>query len=548
MSTSVAMGLEAGTAVEGADAETQPVDALALKLSFLRGSEDRLAQPLPAGKDCLLSYFNNRWDATPSTSCGSRSPRTRASSEELGEPWLSEQGPRGGGWREEDLCDDVVPQKLERLLSEEAPASCCDADGRDEATEGPTSGSTCSRLTSTRSSGYCSLSSLIEHHPATASPQKKQSRGCLTGCLQWLSFGPRSGEQGKRLGSERLPEGSVEYDLNALERVGLLGCGSFGSVTLEKCRLTGQKFALKAVSKGLIVERGLHFFMKMEKAAMQRCNSPFIVRLAATFNQDQYMYFLLEAVLGGDLYAVYSRRFLTGSEQHARFYTACMVRALEHLHQQRIIYRDIKMENVVLDARGYGKLCDFGLAAVLSCEDGGKAYTVCGTPEYMAPEVAEGSSGYTRAADWWSLGVLIYEFMVGDTPFSVEDPSLVHMNVARGIEAAQLPVDGAWTRVVSGLLQVEPSERLPMTEWGVEGLEKQAWFVEANFDWQAHATCAMRAPYVPSIEGSEDLSNFSMSQQVPPPVVYYNEVNVFSGWDANFEERVGPRLCQDAGR
>jgi len=369
----------------------------------------------------------------------------------------------------------------------------------------------------------------------------KTARTSASGCFSWL-FGDlfKSRDNASRAHVWRRCDDKVEYELEQCEHVGMLGCGSFGSVSLVRCRITGQSLALKAISKGLIVRRQLERTLTSEKQAMCRCQSPFVVRLAATFNREQHVYFLLEAVMGGDLHTVYQRRFLFGSERHTCFYMACVVRALEHLHDQWIIYRDLKLENIVLDSRGYGKLCDFGLSAVLRPGHERCAFTVCGTPEYMAPEVFSGATGYTVAADWWSLGVLVYEMMVADTPFVAEDTCCIHKSVDRGIQAMGLPEHCAWAEVVHALCELEPCQRLPMQEGGIAKLQQKEWFCKQCFDWDAHSRQSLEAPYLPSISSPRDLSNFNAGEQRPPPEVPY--VDLGTGWDAEFEDAVGPRL------
>merc|ERR1740133_538220 len=148
-------------------------------------------------------------------------------------------------------------------------------------------------------------------------------------------------------------------------------------------RRTGRTYALKAVSKGYLAQLHMEHSVLNEKRILKMVETPFIVRLLATYNGKEHVYFLLEAALGGELFTTYERLRLYGREEHAKFYVACVTEALAHLHERSIIYRDLKPENLLLDARGYCKLTDFGLAKVSP----GVTYTLVGTPDYMAPEV-----------------------------------------------------------------------------------------------------------------------------------------------------------------
>jgi len=314
-----------------------------------------------------------------------------------------------------------------------------------------------------------------------------------------------------------------------------LGCGAFGAVTLVRCPASGEALALKAVSKGIIIEKRMQRAVMLEKAAMQRTCSPFVIRLVATFNSSEHLFFLMEAALGGDLCSVYVRYGFHGSERHARFYVACMLRALEHLHGQGVVYRDIKMENVVLDGSGYGKLCDFGMATCLSGPED-RAYTVCGTPGYMAPEVVEaGHTGYSYAADWWSLGVLLYELMTGTSPFAAPDAPQIHARVLAGIEVVSFPEGRLWPALVRGLCRRSPEERLPRQPDGTRLVEEHEWYgEEVGFDWRAHAAREMPAPHVPRVNGPIDLSNFCASWLDRPRDVPYEDPG--TGWEEGFED------------
>jgi len=359
----------------------------------------------------------------------------------------------------------------------------------------------------------------------TAAPEGGEDIICEPKSQMWST---------QALGGERM----VEYEFYNLERLGLLGCGSFGSVTLVKCHTTGQTLALKALSKGRLLRKKLEDKVMNEKLVMQQVNSPFVIKLAACFNRDQHLYFLMEAALGGDLRTVYGRNeAFYGSEPHARFYVACMATGLDHLHEQQILYRDLKLENVVLDARGYGKLCDFGLAAVQPSLT--RARTVCGTPEYMAPEVVT-TSGYTFAADWWSLGIVAYEMLKGRTPFRAQKMQDIFLKAKVGVDAIKFPLRSDWPELVRGLCKGDPAKRLPTLNGGIQNIRELAWFRKAGFDWEAHGRCRMEAPYIPTLTSPADMRNFDACEEdVPRDVPYLDPGN---GWDLDFEDAVGP-IC-----
>jgi len=336
----------------------------------------------------------------------------------------------------------------------------------------------------------------------------------------------------KRSEAERTPA-LIEYNREQLEPIGLLGNGGFGSVSLVKCHATGKTFALKTLSKGHIIQQVQDKSVMNEKGILRMTNSPFIIRLAATFNGEDHLHFLLEACMGGELFTVYQRKNLYGSEKHGRFYVACVLRAFEHLHTRQIIYRDLKPENLLLDNSGYCKLTDFGLAKFVI----GHTYTTCGTPDYFAPEMVMGL-GHTLAVDWWTLGILTYELLMADTPFSSEDAIYTFRKVQCGIEAVSFPGAASWPSLVRGLCKQEPSERLPMRKGGSRCIEEHEWFREGNFNWKALDARQMIAPYIPTVRSPQDLANFEADSLDAPPEVPYMDPG--TGWDRDFEDRVGP--------
>merc|ERR1719201_912750 len=182
-------------------------------------------------------------------------------------------------------------------------------------------------------------------------------------------------------------------------------------------------------------------------------DSPYIVKLYATYNWPQTVCFLLELLLGGELYATYTRENLWGSEVHAKYYGSVVLLGFEHLHTHRILYRDLKPENVVLNAKGIPKLIDMGLAKRVL----GKTYTTCGTPDYFAPEVITGA-GHNHAIDWWTLGIFIFEMLSGNPPFTAGAPMQIFKNVLRGVNRLTFPkkCQGAAGMLIKALLTKEP--------------------------------------------------------------------------------------------
>mmetsp|Transcript_34139 Transcript_34139/g.105989 ORF Transcript_34139/g.105989 Transcript_34139/m.105989 type:complete len:437 (+) Transcript_34139:1625-2935(+) len=320
-------------------------------------------------------------------------------------------------------------------------------------------------------------------------------------------------------------------DQRTLDRVGLLGVGAFGSVTLERDPQSGRLFALKTLSKGLIQQHELQESVQNEREIMTMIDSPFTIRLHGTFKDENYVYMLLEPLLGGDLH------FLIRSPETSvmlrrpiinRFLLACIVCGLEHLHERNIVFRDLKPENALLAANGYAKLCDFGFAKFVL----GRTMTLCGTPEYVAPEVIE-SVGYDRMVDWWALGVLTYEAICGDTPFSDsnDDPSpvVVFHRVMAGIDYVNFAChDDEAVAFIRALLQRVPGKRLGIG--GAVQVKRDPFFERIDFD--ALERQEAEAPYIPQLAADDDMSMFDSDGQDLPEFIEY--VPDGSNWDSDF--------------
>ena len=193
----------------------------------------------------------------------------------------------------------------------------------------------------------------------------------------------------------------------------ILGVGTFGKVWLVSHKRTGTPYALKQLSKREIIGHHQVEGVIREKNIMASLDHPFVVNLVATFQDDRFLHMLIELVQGGELFSVIHTETRDGIPNgNSRFYAACILESLAHLHHRSICYRDLKPENILIDQRGYCVLVDLGFAKIVV----DKTYTLCGTPEYLAPEIIL-SKGHDKGVDYWAFGVLIYEMLVGRSPF-----------------------------------------------------------------------------------------------------------------------------------
>lgn len=312
-----------------------------------------------------------------------------------------------------------------------------------------------------------------------------------------------------------------------LNKIGFLGSGAYGRVDLVEHVPTGKTYALKQMSKGFIVQSRLQESVLSEKTVQHMCDSPFVIKLFESYNGTANLYLLLEVALGGNLYETYNKKQLWGKNPCATFYVAGMTLAFEYLHGKKIVFRDLKPENVLLTEEGRVKLADMGLAKVLK----GRTYTVCGTPDYFAPEVLKGR-GHSFAVDWWGLGVMTYELMVGHTPFEAADPYDVYAKVLQGMRVVpfspMLKLLGVQD-FVTALCTESPSERLPMKKGGADNVKTHAWL--KNFDWGAMFGMTLAPPYVPVVTSQTDASNCGACVDLPPQRPYRDPM---TGWDEDF--------------
>ncbi|CAB1323785.1 unnamed protein product [Coregonus sp. 'balchen'] len=263
-------------------------------------------------------------------------------------------------------------------------------------------------------------------------------------------------------------EEDFQFSLVDFKCVAVLGRGHFGKVLLAEYESTGEMFAIKALKKGDIVSRDEVDSLMCEKRIFETVNSvrhPFLVNLFACFQTKEHVCFVMEYAAGGDLM------------MHIHtdvFYAACVVLGLQYLHDHKIVYRDLKLDNLLLDTEGYVKIADFGLW--MGYQD--RTSTFCGTPEFLAPEVLTETS-YTRAVDWWGLGVLIFEMLVGESPFPGDDEEEVFDSIVND--------EVRYPRFLS-------TEAISI--------------MRRSVDWDGLLAKKVRPEFIPTIKGREDVSNF----------------------------------------
>jgi serum/glucocorticoid-regulated kinase 2 len=196
-------------------------------------------------------------------------------------------------------------------------------------------------------------------------------------------------------------------------------------VVLAQKKDTGKYYAIKILKKAQIISENMFQKTLAEKTILQQNRHPFLVRLEYAFQTETKLYFVLEFMVGGELFN-HLRREIRFPEARAKFYAVCIVLGMGFLHDNNYIYRDLKLENVLLDEKGYAVLTDFGFAKVLAHDQ--KTRTFCGTPDYVAPEILT-ESGHDRMVDWWALGVLIFEMVCGQTPFFNQNREIMYQNI-----------------------------------------------------------------------------------------------------------------------
>ncbi|KAK7374090.1 hypothetical protein VNO80_07516 [Phaseolus coccineus] len=282
----------------------------------------------------------------------------------------------------------------------------------------------------------------------------------------------------------------------------VVGQGAFAKVYQVRKKGTSEIYAMKVMRKDKIMEKNHTEYMKAERDIWTKLEHPFVVQLRYSFQTKYRLYLVLDFVNGGHLFFQLYHQGLF-REDLARIYTAEIVSAVSHLHSNGIMHRDLKPENILLDADGHVMLTDFGLAKQF--EESTRSNSMCGTLEYMAPEIILGK-GHDKAADWWSVGVLLFEMLTGKPPFCGGSRDKIQNKIVK--DKIKLPafLSSEAHSLLKALLQKEATKRLGFGPRGVEEIKGHKWFKPIN--WRKLEVREIQPSFRPEVAGTHCVANF----------------------------------------
>jgi len=325
---------------------------------------------------------------------------------------------------------------------------------------------------------------------------------------------PATGEQ------QKTPPGDDGMKLEDLEILKTIGTGTFARVCL--CRIKNGKnavnprannnnnsssssnkyFALKILSMHDVIRLKQVDHVKNEKRILSEVSHPFLVDMVwSSRDANKFLYMLFPYVCGGELFS-YLRSAGRFSAPASMFYAAEIVSALDYLHSLSIVYRDLKPENLLLDRDGHLKITDFGFAKRIASD---RTWTLCGTPEYLAPEIIQ-SKGHNRAVDWWALGILIFEMLAGYPPFFDDNPFGIYEKILGGKIDWPRQIEPVVKDLIKKLLVQDRTKRMGAMKGGAEDVKRHRWF--KNIDWDEVLGRALKPPIIPNVGHDGDARNY----------------------------------------
>jgi serine/threonine protein kinase len=309
-----------------------------------------------------------------------------------------------------------------------------------------------------------------------------------------------------------------KFNLNEFDIMQTLGTGSFGRVKLARVKASGEFVALKILKKAEILRLKQVDHVISEFSILRTIHHPFLVNLVGYTQDDRYLYLGLEFIAGGELFT-YLRNIGRLETPHAKYYSAQISLMFEYMHSLNIIYRDLKPENLLINPDGYLKLTDFGFAKVVE----GRTYTLCGTPEYLAPEILL-NKGHGKPVDWWTLGVIIYEMLAGIDPFADDDPMSIYQKILKGKIKFPRNFDKNGKSLVKHLLVADLTKRFGNLKNKASDIKNHRFF--AGLDWQRLINKGIEMPYRPLVKSAGDATNFSHypeSLTLSPPLKHSDD-------------------------
>ncbi|CDR45935.1 CYFA0S20e02036g1_1 [Cyberlindnera fabianii] len=336
----------------------------------------------------------------------------------------------------------------------------------------------------------------VQTSPAQTPPPEGQVQSQLPGSLH-----PSSSSVSISRLPQKSPVSKGKYGLQDFQVLRSLGTGSFGRVHLSRSIHNGRYYALKVLKKERVVKMKQVEHTNDERRMLALVEHPFIIRMWGTFQDSFAVFMVMDYVEGGELFTLLrkSQRF---PNPVAKFYAAEVCLALEYLHAHTIIYRDLKPENILLDRNGHIKLTDFGFAK----EVRDVTYTLCGTPDYIAPEVVA-TKPYNKSVDWWSFGILIFEMLAGYTPFYDTSPMKTYENILAGNVRYPDYFHRDALDLLKRLITKNLSERLGNLQNGVQDVKAHPWFSEVV--WERLLSRDIETPYEPPVQpNTGDTSQF----------------------------------------
>ena len=301
---------------------------------------------------------------------------------------------------------------------------------------------------------------------------------------------------------EKKESEKIKISNSDFEILKLIGKGTYGKVFLVRKKSNSKLYAMKRLKKEHLKLTNQQEHTKSERKLLEIINYTFIVKFYYAFQDEKYLYIITEFMQGGELFFhLYKETFFDNDK--VKFYTAEIILALQHLHNKNMIYRDLKPENILLGKDGHIKLTDFGLCKILNNKNK-KTYTLCGTPQYIAPEILI-NKGYDSNVDWWSLGCLTYEMLIGYPPFKI-DKNNFNINIFNNEIFYPNSFTDEAKMFLKDILIVDPNKRLGSGKNGIDNIKKHPFFNGIN--WEDLENKKVIPPFIPNILDDTDLGNF----------------------------------------